>query len=149
MAETQAPQIRRLVAPNPSPMTYTGTNTYLLGLRDIAVIDPGPDNDAHFAAIVSAIAPDQKITKILVTHAHLDHAPLARRLSAHCGAPIYAYGDSGAGRSVPPSCSARDENQREWPSTEPKITMRSPKMASSSAAVGPVFGNRWFCQPRA
>jgi len=100
MAETQAPQIRRLVAPNPSPMTYTGTNTYLLGLRDIAIIDPGPDNDAHFAAIVSAIAPDQKITKILVTHAHLDHAPLARRLSAHCGAPIYAYGDSGAGRSA-------------------------------------------------
>jgi len=60
MAETQAPQIRRLVAPNPSPMTYTGTNTYFLGLRDIAVIDPGPDNDAHFAAIVSAICPRSK-----------------------------------------------------------------------------------------
>jgi glyoxylase-like metal-dependent hydrolase (beta-lactamase superfamily II) len=79
-------------------MTYTGTNTYLLGLRDIAVIDPGPDHDAHFAAILAAIGPSQKITKILVTHSHLDHAPLARRLSAHCGAPVYAYGDSGAGR---------------------------------------------------
>ena len=66
MVETQAPKIRRLLAPNPSAMTHTGTNTYLLGLRDIAVIDPGPDDDAHFAAIVSAIAPNQKITKILV-----------------------------------------------------------------------------------
>jgi glyoxylase-like metal-dependent hydrolase (beta-lactamase superfamily II) len=100
MAETRAPKIRRLLAPNPSPMTHTGTNTYLLGLRDIAVIDPGPDNDAHFAAILSAIAPYQKITKILVTHSHLDHAPLARRLSAHCDAPIYAFGDSGAGRTA-------------------------------------------------
>ena len=98
MVETRAPEIRRLLAPNPSPMTYTGTNTYLLGLRDIAVIDPGPDHDAHFAAILAAIGPSQKITKILVTHSHLDHAPLARRLSAHCGAPVYAYGDSGAGR---------------------------------------------------
>ena len=99
MAETHDPKIRRLLAPNPSPMTHTGTNTYLLGLRDIAVIDPGPDNEAHFAAIVSAIAPYQKITKILVTHSHLDHAPLARRLSIHCGAPVFAYGDSAAGRS--------------------------------------------------
>jgi glyoxylase-like metal-dependent hydrolase (beta-lactamase superfamily II) len=99
MAETHDPKIRRLLAPNPSPMTHTGTNTYLLGLRDIAVIDPGPDNEAHFAAIVSAIAPYQKITKILVTHSHLDHAPLARRLSAYCGAPVFAYGDSGAGRT--------------------------------------------------
>ncbi|MGB1338564.1 MAG: MBL fold metallo-hydrolase [Planktomarina sp.] len=99
MAETHDPKIRRLLAPNPSPMTHTGTNTYLLGRRDIAVIDPGPDNDAHFAAILSSIAPYQKITKILVTHAHLDHAPLARRLSIHCGAPVFAYGDSAAGRS--------------------------------------------------
>ena len=99
MVETQGPKIRRLLAPNPSAMTHTGTNSYLLGLRDIAVIDPGPDDDAHFAAILSAIAPNQKITKILVTHAHLDHAPLARRLSAYCSAPVYAYGDSRAGRS--------------------------------------------------
>ena len=48
MAETQAPQIRRLVAPNPSPMTYTGTNTYFLGLRDIDVIDIGDVNFVVF-----------------------------------------------------------------------------------------------------
>ena len=72
MVETRAPEIRRLLAPNPSPMKYTGTNTYLLGLRDIAVIDPGPDHDAHFAAILAAIGPSQKITKILVTHSHLE-----------------------------------------------------------------------------
>ena len=60
MAETRVPKIRRLLAPNPSPMTHTGTNTYLLGLRDIAVIDPGPDNDAHFAAIFGGHCPVSK-----------------------------------------------------------------------------------------
>lgn len=100
VAEELATGLRRLLAPNPSPMTYRGTNTYLLGERDIAVIDPGPDDPVHLQAILDALHPGQRISHIIVTHAHLDHSPLSRALSAHTGAPIYAYGDFRAGRSA-------------------------------------------------
>ena len=100
VAETLGPGLRRIVAPNPSPMTHRGTNTYLVGTRDIAVIDPGPDNAAHLAAITAALEPDQHVAQILVTHAHLDHSPLARRLGAATGAPVLAFGDAKAGRSA-------------------------------------------------
>ena len=94
-----APDLRRIVAPNPSPMTYRGTNTYLLGQSEIAVIDPGPDESSHLQAILTALELGQRITHILTTHAHRDHSPLARPLSAHTGAPVYAYGGPEAGRS--------------------------------------------------
>jgi len=98
--ETLAPGLRRIVAPNPSPMTYRGTNTYLVGARGLAVIDPGPMIEAHLDAILAALTPDQRITHILVTHAHLDHAPLARPLSKATGAPVLAFGDAASGRSA-------------------------------------------------
>ncbi|MGH1353521.1 MAG: MBL fold metallo-hydrolase [Thalassovita sp.] len=98
-AEELATGLRRVLAPNPSPMTYRGTNTYLLGERDIAVIDPGPDDPVHLEAILGALHPGQRISHIIVTHAHLDHSPLARALSARTDAPVYAYGDFRAGRS--------------------------------------------------
>lgn len=94
------PGVRRILAPNPSPMTYWGTNTYIIGTgRDLAVIDPGPDLDAHHAAILATCAPGQRITHIIVTHSHLDHSPLARPLSAATGAPVLAFGGPTAGRS--------------------------------------------------
>lgn len=99
LCETLAPDLRRLIAPNPSPMTYWGTNTYLLGRRALAVIDPGPDDPRHLAAILAAVPPGGSISHILVTHAHLDHSPLSRPLSQVTGAPILAYGDAQAGRS--------------------------------------------------
>ena len=92
--------IRRIVAPNPSPMTYRGTNTYLVGATDLAVIDPGPKVPAHLDAILAAIGPGQRIARILVTHAHVDHSPLARPLAAATGAPVFAFGDADAGRSA-------------------------------------------------
>ncbi|MET4103141.1 glyoxylase-like metal-dependent hydrolase (beta-lactamase superfamily II) [Roseovarius sp. MBR-78] len=92
--------IRAILAPNPSPMTHWGTNTYLLGQRRLAVIDPGPDDPAHLAAILGALGPGQSISHILVTHAHLDHSPLVARLGAETGAPVLAYGDARAGRSA-------------------------------------------------
>ncbi|WP_420819283.1 MBL fold metallo-hydrolase [Pacificoceanicola onchidii] len=98
-AVTLAPGLRRILAPNPSPMTYRGTNTYLLGEREIAVIDPGPDSAPHLEAILAAVAPDARISHILVTHAHLDHSPLARPLSERTGAPVYGFGPATAGRS--------------------------------------------------
>lgn len=98
--ERLADGLRRILAPNPSPMTFWGTNTYLLGHREIAVIDPGPAQAAHLQAILAALAPGQRITHILVTHSHRDHSPLAAKLSEISGAPVLAYGPSGAGRSA-------------------------------------------------
>ncbi|NDV97975.1 MBL fold metallo-hydrolase [Salipiger sp. PrR002] len=98
-AEPLGPGLRRILAPNPSPMTYRGTNTYLLGTRALAVIDPGPADEVHLQAILAALAPDQRISHILVTHAHLDHSPLARPLAEATGAPVLAFGDATAGRS--------------------------------------------------
>jgi len=96
---TMEPGLRRIVADNPSPMTYLGTNTYLLGTSELAVIDPGPASAPHLRAILDAVGPDQRITHIIVTHTHLDHSPLARDLSQACGAPVLAFGDAHAGRS--------------------------------------------------
>ncbi|MGP6088430.1 MBL fold metallo-hydrolase [Antarctobacter jejuensis] len=98
--EVLAPGLRRVLAPNPSPMTYRGTNSYLLGTRGLAVIDPGPDDDTHLDALLSAIEPGQELTHILVTHAHLDHSPLARRLSQETGALVFGFGPAEAGRSA-------------------------------------------------
>lgn len=98
--EQLQPGLRRIVAPNPSPMTWRGTNTYLLGETGLAVIDPGPDSATHLDAILNAVGPGQRITHILVTHAHLDHSPLSRALAQATGAPVLAYGDAQAGRSA-------------------------------------------------
>lgn len=99
LAEELEPGLRRILAPNPSPMTYRGTNTYVLGTSGLAVIDPGPDSQPHLAAVLAAVQPGQKITHIIVTHSHLDHSPLARALSQAASAPVYAFGGPEAGRS--------------------------------------------------
>ena len=91
--------VHRIIAPNPSPMTYWGTNTYLIGTRGLALIDPGPDSDAHLSAILNGLRPGQHISHIFVTHSHVDHSPLSRRLAQQTGARIYAFGPSGSGRS--------------------------------------------------
>jgi len=92
------PGLRRILAPNPSPMTFRGTNTYLLGTGQVAVIDPGPALPSHLEAILAGLAPAERVTHILVTHSHLDHSPLARPLAEATGAPVLAFGTSTAGR---------------------------------------------------
>ncbi|QAX29913.1 MBL fold metallo-hydrolase [Leisingera sp. NJS204] len=99
-AEELEPGLRRILAPNPSPMTYRGTNTYMIGTGGLAVIDPGPDSAPHLAAILAAVQPGQMITHIIVTHSHLDHSPLSRALARATGAPVYAFGGPAAGRSA-------------------------------------------------
>lgn len=95
-----APGLRVLCAQNPGPMTGPGTNTYLLGWRELAVIDPGPDEPRHLAAILAAIGPQQRITHVIVTHAHRDHSALAPALSARADAPVLAFGDARSGRGT-------------------------------------------------
>jgi glyoxylase-like metal-dependent hydrolase (beta-lactamase superfamily II) len=82
-----SPLIRRLVAPNGGPFTFTGTCTYVMGERSCVVIDPGPENETHLAALLTAIG-SAEVSAILVTHTHKDHSPLASRLKALTGAPI-------------------------------------------------------------
>lgn len=80
--------MRRVLAPNPSPFTYTGTQTYLVGAGDgIAIIDPGPDDPAHITALLDAIGP-AKVVAICCTHTHFDHSPAAKEIKAQTGAPI-------------------------------------------------------------
>lgn len=82
-----SPLVTRLLAPNPSPFTYEGTQTYLVGQADLAVIDPGPAEEAHLDALVAAIA-GRPVRAILCTHTHRDHSPAAAPLAARTGAPI-------------------------------------------------------------
>lgn len=96
---TQDPPIRHCLAPNPSALTGKGTNTWIVGASALVVIDPGPDDPAHLAAILAAVGPGQRISDIVVTHAHLDHSALAPRLSALTGAPVHAFGTATSGRS--------------------------------------------------
>lgn len=82
-----SPLVGRVLAPNPSPFTYTGTQTYVVGADDLAVIDPGPDDAAHLAALLAAID-GRPVKAILCTHTHRDHSPAAAPLSALTGAPV-------------------------------------------------------------
>lgn len=92
------PGVVVVAAPNPGPMTFTGTNTYLVGDESLAVIDPGPDDPAHEQALLAAIA-GRPVSHILVTHSHVDHSPLARRLAATTGAPVLGFGTAREARS--------------------------------------------------
>ncbi|MEO5597091.1 MAG: MBL fold metallo-hydrolase [Novosphingobium sp.] len=88
LAEQLEPLVRRVLAPNPSAFTYTGTETYVVGAgKAVAVIDPGPDDAEHLAALMAAIG-DAKVAAICCTHTHRDHSPAAAPLQALTGAPI-------------------------------------------------------------
>lgn len=95
-----APGVRRVLAPNPGPMTYHGTNSYLVGAGEVAVIDPGPADDAHLGALMAALAPGERVVAILVTHPHLDHSAGAPALATATGAPVMGFGPAGSGLSV-------------------------------------------------
>jgi glyoxylase-like metal-dependent hydrolase (beta-lactamase superfamily II) len=86
-----SPLVRRIVAPNPGPFTGPGTNTYLVGIDEVAVIDPGPDDQRHIDAIVGA-SMRERVRWVLLTHTHPDHAPGTARLVKATGAEVLAYG---------------------------------------------------------
>src|SRR5437868_3315069 len=101
IAETLSPLIRRVVARNPSPFTFKGTGTYIVGRGSVAVIDPGPALPEHVAALLAALD-GETVSHILVTHTHLDHSPAAAALKSATGAPTLGFGPHGATRSTGP-----------------------------------------------
>jgi len=89
--EETAPGVRRVVCSNPSAFTFRGTNTYIVGRGRVAVIDPGPEDAAHLAAILAATR-GETVTQVIVTHTHRDHSPGAAALVAATGATTYGFG---------------------------------------------------------
>lgn len=98
-AVTVAPGVQRLTVNNPSPFTFHGTNTYIVGEATVAVIDPGPEDNAHFQALMHALE-GRSVSHIFVSHTHRDHSPLARRLKAQTGACVLAEGPHRAARPL-------------------------------------------------
>ena len=94
-----SPLIRRVIANNPGPFTYTGTGVYIVGRGEVAVIDPGPDQPDHAAALDAALK-GERVTQVLLTHAHADHTPLAHPLADRHGAPVRAMSLPGGEREA-------------------------------------------------
>ena len=94
-----APLVRRIVAPNPGPFTFTGTCSYIVGEGEVAIIDPGPDLPAHTEALRDAVK-NERVAQIVITHTHRDHSPGARALQAATGAKTFAEGPHRAARPI-------------------------------------------------
>jgi glyoxylase-like metal-dependent hydrolase (beta-lactamase superfamily II) len=92
-----APGVRRLLCNNPSPFTFTGSVSYIIGKGKVAIIDPGPADEAHAEALLSAVR-NETVTHIFVTHTHNDHSPGTARIKAATGATVYAEGPHRASR---------------------------------------------------
>ena len=123
VVEEVVPGVRRVLCGNPSPFTFTGTVSYIVGRGKVAIIDPGPDNAAHAQALLDAVK-GETVTHIVVTHTHNDHSPNTPRIKAATGAPVYAEGvhrasrpryesekhnpESGADRDFRPDITVRD-----------------------------------------
>jgi glyoxylase-like metal-dependent hydrolase (beta-lactamase superfamily II) len=98
--EAVRPGVRRLLCNNPGPFTFKGTVTYILGQGQVAIIDPGPLDEAHIAALLDAVR-GETVTHILVTHTHRDHSPAAARIKAATGAKTCGEGRHRAARALP------------------------------------------------
>src|ERR1043165_5839121 len=90
-AEEIRPGLRRLLVNNPGPFTFKGTLTYILGRGQVAIVDPGPDDPQHIAALLDAVR-GETVTAIFVTHTHRDHSPAVPKIKAATGATVYEEG---------------------------------------------------------
>jgi glyoxylase-like metal-dependent hydrolase (beta-lactamase superfamily II) len=97
--EEVMPGVRALLVDNPGPFTFKGTLSYIIGKGRVAIIDPGPIDEAHIAALLDAVR-GETVTHILVTHTHRDHSPAAARVKAATGAKTYAEGPHRAARPL-------------------------------------------------
>ncbi len=101
------PLVRRITSANPSLFTFKGTNSYIVGRGEVAVIDPGPEDAAHTQAILDAVK-GERVTHIVATHTHRDHSPGCAMLKAATGAPTCGFGPHGIGA------------RRNWPFDSPE-----------------------------
>lgn len=97
--EQLSPLVRRILCDNPGPFTFKGTVTYVVGKGRVAIIDPGPDDPRHIAAVLEAVK-GETVEAILVTHTHRDHSPATPAIKAATGAPVYAEGPHRAARPL-------------------------------------------------
>ncbi|HEU4805275.1 MAG TPA: MBL fold metallo-hydrolase [Nitrobacter sp.] len=97
VVEEVVPGVRRLLCDNPSPFTFTGTVSYIVGRGKVAIVDPGPDSEAHAKALLGAVR-GETVTHVFVTHTHKDHSPNTARIKAATGARVYAEGPHRASR---------------------------------------------------
>ena len=141
VVEEVRPGVRRMLCNNPSPFTFTGTVSYILGEGKVAIIDPGPDDEAHAAALLEAVR-GETVTHILVTHTHRDHSPNTARIKAATGATVYAEGPHRASR---PRYESEKIPRNPAPTASSSPTSEYPTARPSKAPAGRC--RRW--QPRA
>ncbi len=129
--EDVAPGIRRIVAANPGPYTFRGTGTYVIGRGDVAVIDPGPNDERHIAMLIRQLT-GETITHVLVTHTHHDHSPGCAPLRAHTEAPTYGYGPH-------PTAPPDEQPPATPPSTNQSLPGESPPESRSEESGDTTF----------
>jgi glyoxylase-like metal-dependent hydrolase (beta-lactamase superfamily II) len=103
VVDQMTPLIRRVICKNPSPFTYKGTGTYIVGTGRVAVIDPGPPLPSHVDDVLAALGPNEVVTHILITHTHSDHSSLTARMQELTGARSYGFGPHGEVRKFDPN----------------------------------------------
>lgn len=111
--ERVAPNVRRVLARNAGPFTFTGTCTYIVGDGELAIIDPGPEDPEHLKAVLDAVR-GETVAHILVTHSHVDHSPGAAAMKAATGARVFAQGPHRASRPVRPGEERVMEAGADW-----------------------------------
>ncbi|MGL4262874.1 MAG: MBL fold metallo-hydrolase [Afipia sp.] len=116
------PGVRRILCDNPSAFTFTGTVSYIVGRGKVAIIDPGPVNEAHAQALLDAVR-GETVTHILVTHTHNDHSPGVARIKAATGATVYAEGPHRASRPAYASETRATESGGDW-DFRPDVTLK-------------------------
>lgn len=152
-----SPLVRRVVAKNPNPFTFTGTGVYILGRGEVAVIDPGPTLDEHLDAILAALGPDERVTHILVTHTHTDHTAGVAKLVDRTKAATYGFGPHGPVPEHDPlddvsfdeyfTKEEKEEFERVWKDTPDELKREGPDVEfQPDVVVGDgdvVEGNGW------
>ncbi len=131
-----SPLIRRVVAENPNPFTFTGTGVYLIGRGSVAVIDPGPTLDVHLDAVMAALEPGETISHVLVTHTHTDHTAGVPKLVDRTGATTYGFGPHGPVPDHDPLDTVtfdeyfteeeKEEFERQWAETPDELKREGP-----------------------